>query len=91
MPQLIPQILVLELTLKKDVPKTFVTALKNAKNAGMSFEGLQSADTFLKEFRRTFRIKLGPDSPSKIEPLQITFRKNIRPVGCTQRRYGKGL
>jgi len=53
----------------------------------MSEEGTSMSEKLLAEFRDIFRIRLGPDPPAKVAPLQIRLKENARPHRATQRRY----
>jgi len=61
--------------------------LQEAKENGMSPDGLKKMGNILSDFKEIFRIKLGSDPPARVEPLKIRLKPDHRPVRATQRRY----
>ncbi|POM67663.1 Hypothetical protein PHPALM_16295, partial [Phytophthora palmivora] len=59
----------------------------NAVKEGFDHAEMESLRELLKEFRDTWRDKLGPDPPAKVAPLKITLREDAVPYRCHARKY----
>ena len=71
----------------EEIDKAFDTILTNAKDAGLTENGLRRGRELLQRHRDVFRIKLGDENPAKVAPMQISLKPNAKPVKAVQRRY----
>lgn len=72
---------------KESIDYALKETLKNARENGISDQGLQRLTNLLKEHRKIIRIKLGADAPANFVPLRITPTKDAKPFRSPQRRY----
>ena len=72
---------------KESIDKEFTRIITEARNNGISEGGSKILSNTLEKYSDTFRIKLGPDPPAKVEPLVITPTDNAKPYRSPQRRY----
>lgn len=63
--------------------------LKASNANGVTPAGLSILEKLLQRYRDVFRIKLGPDTPAKIDPLAVTPTLNAFAFRSPQLRYSK--
>lgn len=61
--------------------------IHEARCNGMSTRGLEILRALFEKHRKVFRIKLGPDPPANVKPLNITPIAGVKPHRSPQRRY----
>lgn len=75
----------------EDTPNSINEAVKktivDARESGMSNEGLKKCEAMLNQYKDVLRIKLGADGPANVQPYEVTLKHGYRPYCSSQRRY----
>jgi RNase H-like domain found in reverse transcriptase/Integrase core domain/Reverse transcriptase (RNA-dependent DNA polymerase)/Chromo (CHRromatin Organisation MOdifier) domain len=79
------------LDLGRDTPSeiraAFFAMIQTASVNGMSPSGVKTLSDLLTEYEDIWRIKLGPDPPANLPPMEITITPGSFPVRVKPRRY----
>ena len=72
---------------KESIDETFQEIIQNAEHNGLGRKWTAELKSLLRKYRDCFRIKLGPDPPANVRPLEIKLVENARTMKSPQRRY----
>ena len=66
------------------IDKAFSSTVSNVEESGISISGSNRMKHLLEKYRNVFRIKLGPDPPTKVAPLVISCPEKAKPFRSHQ-------
>lgn len=74
---------------QEDIRNAFDKFFKDEYDNGITVTGLKYLNEVLAKCRSLFRIRLGPDEPTKVRRLRIKPIEGAKPFKCLQRGYSK--
>lgn len=61
--------------------------MEKSRNEGLSSDGESKMTDLLKKLRYIFRIRLGKDEPTIVEPMQLKLIEDEKPIIMKSQRY----